>query len=171
MEIRQEKKSERAVVSAIVREAFAAEGRDGDAEEALLSALRKSRSFLPKLSLTAAEDGKPVGYLLFTKADIGGETELALAVLAVLPEYRGRGIGAALVREGHRIAGTLGYGYAVALGEPRYFARLGYLPASLYGIDPPFSAPEEEFTAFRIDPSAEELNGTVLYDAAFRQIF
>lgn len=168
MQIRQEKKSDRDTVGEVVREAFAAEGK-GENESGRVSALRKSRSFVPKLSLVAEEDGKTVGYLLFTKADIGGQTELALSVIAVLAAYRRRGIGAALIREGHRIALALGYRYCVALGEPLYFARAGYLPASLYGIDPPFSASEEDLTAVKLDPSAEELSGTVLYDAAFRQ--
>lgn len=168
MRIRQEKKSDRDIAEEIVREAFAAEGKGGN-ELPPIRALRKSRSFVPKLSLVAEEDGRIVGYLLFTKADIGGETELALSALAVLPAFRRLGIGAALIKEGHRIAGSLGYRYCVALGEPLYFARAGYLPASLYGIEPPFSSPEEDFTAIKLDPSAEELSGTVLYDAAFRQ--
>ena len=60
--------------------------------------------------------GKIVGHIMFTKAMVGNKAVLALAPLSVLPEYQKKGIGAALIKEGHRIAGELGYGYSVVLG-------------------------------------------------------
>ena len=48
--------------------------------------------------------GKIVGHIMFTKAMVGNKAVLALAPLSVLPEYQKKGIGAALIKEGHRIA-------------------------------------------------------------------
>lgn len=168
MQIRQEKRSDRDVVYEVIREAFSdAEGRSGQEQE-LVNALRGSRSFLPKLSLVAVEGRTVVGHILFTKADIGGQTELALAPVCVLPEYRKKGIGTALIREGHRIAETLGFTCSAVLGSPFFFGRTGYLPASLYGVKPPKKVPDENFMLYRFSSSREAPKGTVLYDAAFR---
>lgn len=53
----------------------------------------------------------------FENAQLMSE-ELALAPLAVLPEYQRKGVGRSLIREGHRIAKSLGYNYSVVLGNP-----------------------------------------------------
>lgn len=168
MQIRQEKRTDRAAVSEVIRESFAdTEGRNGREQE-LVDALRGSRSFLPRLSLVAVEGRSVVGYALFTKADIGGQTELALAPICVLPEYRRQGIGTALIREGHRVAAALGFTCSAVLGSPFFFGRAGYLPASLYGVKPPKKMPDENFMLFHLSAEREVPKGTVLYDAAFR---
>ncbi len=114
MQIRQENKSDWNSVYRVVREAFRkAEHSDGNEQE-LVTALRKSAAFVPELSLVAEENGSVVGYVLFTEARIGNRTGLALAPLAVLPDFQNKGIGAALVREGHRRAGELRYGCCVS---------------------------------------------------------
>lgn len=58
----------------------------------------------------AEEKGKIMGYIMFTKATIGEREVLALAPLAVLPEYQRKGVGTALIREG-QIGRLLCYGY------------------------------------------------------------
>ena len=110
MLIRQEKQTDFAAVYQLVKTAFAgAEHADGN-EQDLVDALRKSEAFIPALSLVAEIAGEIAGYILFTKARAGGEPVLVLAPLAVLPGYRKRGVGGALIREGHRIAAMLGDG-------------------------------------------------------------
>lgn len=104
MTVRQERGTDHAVVYAVVKTAFAsAEHSDGN-EQDLVTALRDSGSFVPELSLVAEEDAKIVGHILFTKADVGGHTVLALAPLSVLPTHQRKGIGQTLIAEGHRIA-------------------------------------------------------------------
>lgn len=129
MVIRQEKAEDYEAVYHVVQEAFQnAEHTDGN-EQNLVVALRKSKAFIPQLSLVAVEDQRVVGYILFTKAVVNGVQVLALAPLAVLPEYQNRGIGLDLIAEGHRAARSLGYGYSVVLGHPQYYPKAGYLPA------------------------------------------
>ena len=104
MLIRQEKAEDYEAVYHVVQEAFRnAEYTDGN-EQNLVVALRKSKAFIPQLSLVAVEDQRVVGYILFTKAVVNGVQVLALAPLAVLPEYQNRGIGLDLIAEGHRAA-------------------------------------------------------------------
>ncbi len=167
MNIRQETTADYVSVYNVVRTAFAAAEQSDGHEQDLVTALRKSESFIPELSLVATAHGKITGHILFTKAVIGRRTELALAPLSVLPAYQNQGIGLMLMTEGHRIARKLGYDYSVVLGHAQYYPKAGYRPASLYGIKAPFAVPDENFMALKLNPSAEPLAGTIAYDPAF----
>ena len=165
--IRQEAPADYDEVYEVVRAAFAcAEHSDGN-EQDLVNALRKSVAFLPELSLVAQRDRKIVGHVLFTRAQVGGTEQLALAPLSVLPAYQRQGIGTALILEGHRIARELGYDYSVVLGSETYYPRLGYVPAPRYGIRPPFAAPEANFMAFPLRGTAPVVSGVLKYAPEF----
>ncbi len=165
--IRQETVTDYDVIHRVVREAFAtAVHRDGN-EQDLVAALRKGESYIPELSLVAIQDGEIVGHILFTRATIEGRSILALAPLSVLPEAQRQGIGSALVREGHRIAETMGFGCSVVLGDPGYYARFGYVPASQFGIRAPFPVEDENFMVARLRPKADLPAGVVRYASAF----
>lgn len=167
MNIRQEQPADYDTVYRVVKEAFASgEHTDGDEQE-LVVRLRESGSFIPELSLVAVEDGKIVGHILFTQAAVNGTKVLALAPLSVLPAYQNRGIGQALIREGHRVVKKLGYQYSVVLGHKAYYPRSGYVPASRYGIKAPFEVEDESFMAVRLGEAVSNLNGVMEYDAAF----
>lgn len=167
MVIRQEKADDYEAVYHVVKEAFQnAEHTDGN-EHNLVAALRKSKAFIPELSLVAVEDQRIVGHILFTKALVKEVEVLALAPLAVLPEYQNRGIGLSLIAEGHRAARRLGYGYSVVLGHPQYYPKAGYLPASRYGIRAPFPVADENFMAICLGAEQKPLDGTMEYDPAF----
>lgn len=167
MIIRQEQFNDYDVVHQVVKAAFAnAEHSDGN-EHKLVSALRNSKAFVPRLSLVAICDGNIVGHILFTKATVDAKTVLVLAPLSVLPTYQRQGIGLALLTEGHRVAQELGYEYSIVLGHPQYYPKAGYRPASLYGIKAPFKVPDDSFMAIKLKQTAEFLNGTVEYDPAF----
>lgn len=165
--IRQEKERDFERVYDVVKTAFeTAEHSDG-AEQDLVVKLRKSGSFIPELSLVAVSDDKIVGHILFTKIKIVELTALALAPLAVLPEYQRQGIGSALIVEGHKIAARLNYDYSVVLGSNRYYPKFGYIPASRYNIKAPFDVEDELFMAVKLNENAKEASGTVEYDKAF----
>lgn len=165
--IRQETKADYETVYSVVQQAFeSAEHADGN-EQDLVENLRKSDAFVPELSLVAVLDDKIIGYILFTKARIGEETVLALAPLAVLPAYQGKGIGTALIREGHKVAGKLGYGYSVVLGSETYYPKFGYVPASRFGIKAPFDAPDENFMAYKLNENKGAVSGTMEYAREF----
>ena len=167
MIIRQERLEDYDAVDHIVKEAFeSAEHSDGN-EQDLVVELRKSKSFIPELSLVAVEDGKIVGHILFTKALVQGVEVLALAPLSVLPDYQNKGIGLSLMKEGHGIAHKLGYEYSVVLGHSKYYIKAGYTPASKYGIKAPFEVEDESFMAICLNGTVGKLNGVMEYDEAF----
>jgi len=165
--IRQERLEDYDEVYHVVKEAFeSAEHADGN-EQDLVVELRKSKAFIPELSLVAVEDDKIVGHILFTKALVQGVEVLALAPLSVLPDYQNRGIGLSLIKEGHEIAHKLGYQHSVVLGHSKYYPKAGYMPASQYGIKAPFEVDDESFMAICFSESQNKLNGIIEYDKAF----
>ena len=167
MEIRQETQNDYMRVYEVVKQAFATAEHSDGTEQDLVTALRKSVSFIPELSLVAVENGTIIGHILFTKAYIGEDTELALAPLAVIPAYQRKGIGMALMKKGHSVAKTLGYDYSIVLGHPNYYPKAGYVPAITYGIKAPFEVPKENFMALKLNPEAKAVEGCIRYDAAF----
>ena len=165
--IRKENKNDYNEVYNIIKKAFeTAEHSDGN-EQDLVVILRKSKAFIPELSLVAVEENKIVGYILFTKIKIKDNIELALAPLAVLPEYQRKGIGKKLIETGHNIAKNLGYHYSIVLGSENYYSKMGYIPAIQYGIKAPFQVPDENFMAIKLNDTNIEIKGTVEYAKEF----
>ena len=167
VEIRQESQKDYEEVYRVVKKAFKmAEHSDGN-EQDLVVALRNSDSFIPELSLIAVKEDKIIGYILFTKIKIGNYEELALAPLAVLPEYQKQGIGSMLIEQGHKIAKKLGYHYSIVLGSENYYPKFGYIPAIQCGIQAPFEVPNENFMAVKLNNTDTEIKGIVQYAKEF----
>lgn len=167
MVIRPEEERDLRAIDSLVKRAFeSAEHADGNEHE-LVCALRKGEAYLPELSLVAETGGRLAGHIMFTKAAVGDAAVLALAPLSVLPEYQRQGVGTALIREGHRIARELGYGWSIVLGSETYYPRAGYLPADSFGIKAPFDVPRENFMACKLFDGAPAIRGTVRYAEEF----
>ena len=165
MKIRQEERKDHKEVYKLIKEAFAtAEHADGN-EQDLAEALRKSRAFVPELSLVAEEDGEIIGHILFTEAKVGEDRVLALAPLSVKPGYQRQGVGAALIRQGHKIAGELGYSWSLVLGSD--YPKFGYVPAEKVGIQVPEGFPSPNFMAARLREEAAPVKGEVVYAQEF----
>lgn len=165
--IRQETAADRKAVYAAVRAAFQnAQHTDHD-EHNLVERLRQSDAFLPQLSLVAESDNQIVGHILFTQAMVSARPVLALAPLSVVPERQHEGIGSALVRAGHRAALSIGHTFSVVLGHPAYYPRFGYMPASLYGVQPPFPVPDDAFMACNLLGRPDRAEGVIQYAPAF----
>lgn len=167
IQIRKESAADYTAVYDLILRAFqGAEHSDGT-EQDLVVRLRKSTAFIPSLSLVAVEDHTIVGHLLFSKIELDGLPALSLAPLAVLPERQKQGIGTLLIQEGHRIARELGYQWSIVLGSEQYYPRLGYQPASQFGIRAPFGVPDENFMALHLFSSPSPVNATVTYAKEF----
>lgn len=148
--IRQEQEKDWGSVYGVVKAAFEdTEYADGD-EQDLVNRLRKSKAFVPELSLVAEWESKVIGHILFTKSGIGDNVSLALAPVSVLPEYQGKGVGGKLIEAGHRIAKTLGFDSVIVVGHPTYYPRFGYSSASKWGISAPFEVPDDCFMALEL---------------------
>lgn len=175
MMIRQEKEADRQQVFAVIEKAFEKEENSDQNEQFLVERLRKSTAFVPDLSLVAEVDGAIVGYILLTKIKLNGEQgkiqSLALAPVAVHPDYQHRGIGAKLIETAHSKAKELGFESAVVLGHPGYYPRFGYKKAADFAIKLPYNVPDDYCLAVELKANSlrDKGNTTVEYSKEFGQ--
>lgn len=152
----------------------------GTAEAELVDAIRSGPDFLPELSLVAATpDGSILGHVLLSRVALQPDAAeepridvLALAPLAVLPPYQGRGIGTALLQQVLAVADTRDEPLTVVVGSPALYARFGFVPAADLGISGPYEGAGDAFQA-RLRPGIEPEEapaGTVIYPAMFDEV-
>ena len=165
--IRTETPADYPAVDHILKDAF---GKD---EEAILvENLRKHPDFIPALSLVAELDGQMLGHILFSVITIEGvkhkPRSLALAPVAVLPQWQNKGIGRQLIEAGLATARQLGFNSVVVLGHELYYPKFGFKPASLWRIVAPFPVPENNFMAMPLHPDGlDGVSGVVKYPEPF----
>jgi predicted N-acetyltransferase YhbS len=122
-EIRAERPEEAEAVEALVAQVFGP-GRF------VKSAYRLREGVDPEkdLSFVAMECGELRGSVRFWPIYIGEQSALLLGPLAVQPDQRGRGIGIGLMQAGIEEAKRLGHSAIVLVGDPPYYARVGFTP-------------------------------------------
>ncbi|MBC2253598.1 N-acetyltransferase [Listeria welshimeri] len=170
MIIRKEQPQDFQAIRRVNEEAF-----KGTVEADLIESIRSSDYYQPSLSLVVeAFDGNIVGYLMFSEISLeaagGSRFILALAPLAVLPEYQGSRIGSKLMEEGIRLAREKAYPAIAVLGHADFYPRFGFISSEQFGIRAPFDVPAEYFMLLELyDGSLENLAGTIHYPAAFSE--
>jgi uncharacterized protein (TIGR03083 family) len=143
----------------------------GEQVPRLVHALRAAGLEADRVELVADDDGVVVGHVLVTPIPLetapGATTTLAcLSPLGVRPDVQGRGIGAALVRAALAEAGRRGGPAVVLEGDPAYYRRFGFVPASGHGLRRPSErTPERAFQVRVLRGPAPR--GRALYPAAF----
>jgi predicted N-acetyltransferase YhbS len=172
LQIRTERPADFAGVEALIETAFADVMYSDHREHQLVASLRKSPAFIPDLSLVAEQNGKIVGHILLTRAQIQHGQQaveiLALAPVSVLPDFQNQGIGSKLIEEAHRRASSSGFIAIALLGHAAYYPRFGYRPAASYGLRFPFEAPDENCMLLELEEGAlDGITGTVKYAEAF----
>lgn len=153
--IRDETAGDAESVRHVVAEAF---GRPDEAD--LVAAIHAGGHAVIALVAVVGEPGgleTVAGSVLFspvtTEPARPGLRGLGLAPLAVARHHQRRGIGAALVAEGLRRAAESGYDFAVVLGDPHYYARFGFTPASGFALGSVYDA-GDAFMAQELRPGA-----------------
>ncbi|MGB7529525.1 GNAT family N-acetyltransferase [Sphingobacterium cellulitidis] len=171
--IRREEGSDFQAISELIKSAFENEEMSDHQEQFLVDRLRLSKGFIPDLALIAQIEERIVGYILLTKVEILSINEskhstLALAPVAVLPEFHGQGIGSQLVNFAHQRAQELGYESVVLLGHEDYYPRFGYRKARDFDIKLPFDVPDENCMVIELIPNAlQGVSGIVQYPSEF----
>jgi putative acetyltransferase len=108
------------------------------AEAELVDQLRTAGRLV--ISLVAEADEAIVGHAGFSPVTLElGSTGMGLAPVAVIEGYRCRGIAAELVRCGLEECRAVDVGWVVVLGDPAYYARFGFRPASDFGLRDEFN--------------------------------
>ena len=175
LKIRQEQIEDYDLTEIVVKLAFANAEHSDQKEHLLVSRMRKSNSFIRKLSLVATDKDniKILGHILLSKIKIRKDDNewvesLALAPVSVLPEYQNKGIGGLLIIEALKEAKELGYSSVVVLEHPEYYPKFGFKKASLWGIKAPFEVPDDAFMAIELSENAlDYASGMVEYPSVF----
>lgn len=145
-------------------------------EGRLIEKLRHNKAFISRLSLVAEVEGRVVGHILFFPIEVKEEEgivslSLALAPMAVSPEFQKRGIGGRLIMSGLEMAQKLHHRSAIVLGHAEYYSKFGFKPASLWNIRAPFDVPNEAFMAIELTTNGlKDVEGTVLYPNEFGEV-
>jgi len=170
IQIRPEHKNDISAISMINDMAFGQE-----AEGNLIVKLRKNKNFIKDLSLVACMGNEIIGHILFSKIVIKNDTEefesLALAPMAVIPEFQGLGIGSQLINKGLQKAIKLGYESVIVLGHENYYTRFNFTPASQFQISCPFEVPDTNFMAIELKKgNLDKVSGCVVYPKEFENL-
>lgn len=172
--IRQEQEEDYEVTEKIVERAFVDAEHSDNNEHKLVSRIRNSNAFIPKLSLVAVDTdhNKIVGHILLSKITINNGNQivdsLALAPISVLPEFQNKGVGKHLIFKALKEAKELEYNSVIVLGHPIYYPKFGFEKASQWGIKAPFEVPDEAFMALELRVNAlNNVSGTVEYPTIF----
>ncbi|MEV5000637.1 GNAT family N-acetyltransferase [Nocardioides sp. LML1-1-1.1] len=123
---------------------------------------------LARAQLVAADGDEVVGHVGLSHAWLDARSELidilVLSPLSVVPERQGTGIGAALLAAAVAEAERLGVPVVVLEGDPGYYARHGWAPASSYGIEAPsHRIPGPAFQVVALRGHEPWMTGRVVY--------
>jgi putative acetyltransferase len=137
----------------------------GAAEARIIADVRAEGAAL--VELTALEDGRIVGHILFSAMHCDPARRVAgLGPLAVSPDRQRLGVGSALTRAGLEACRALGVEAVVVLGHPAYYPRFGFSREAASLIASPY-AESPGFMALALRDGALALPLRVSYPAAF----
>lgn len=177
--IREETPDDAAAIDQLLRSAF-----DGNYEARLVTLLRDTGKLgrstsvdqpaaaINGLSLVAVHDDEIVGTIQFSQIALNAIPQPAhgLAPVAVVERCRRQGIAADLVEAGLEMIRQMGSTFVVVLGDPAYYMRFGFQPASSFGLDSIYNA-GDAFMAMPLGAGSSEMpSGLVTYDEAFEVV-
>ena len=164
--IRPERTTDYRAIDSLLNAAF-----EQDSESLLVHELRTTHDFISALSLVLEIKNHVSGYLLLYPIRINSDKNriksLALAPMAILPEYQNQGWGGNLVEYSLAQAKLKGWDSVIVLGHPNYYPKFGFQPASKFAVHGPFKVPDEVFMALELKPRALESGGDVVYPEPF----
>ncbi|PJG60593.1 GNAT family N-acetyltransferase [Aeromonas cavernicola] len=140
-------------------------------EATLVNQLRECGAAV--VTMLEEEEFEFMGHLMLSPITINGVEGpwLGLAPVAVHPAWQGQGIGSGLIRAALDTALEMDWHAVVVLGDPTYYRRFGFRPASDFGLHSIYDVPADSFMAMELQPgSLANLSGEVLYHPLFDQV-
>ena len=137
--IRNEKETDYKLVEDITRKAFYNMYIPGCVEHYLVHVMRGHEDFVPELDFVLELDGKVIGNIMYTKAELtdeeGSKKEIVtFGPVSVLPEYQRKGYGKMLIEHSLNRAAELGYEAVVIFGSPSNYVSSGFKCCKKYNV-------------------------------------
>ena len=137
--IRNEKETDYKLVEDITRKAFYNMYIPGCVEHYLVHIMRGHEDFIPELDFVLELDGKVIGNIMYTKAELtdeeGSKKEIVtFGPVSVLPEYQRNGYGKMLIEHSLNRAAELGYEAVVIFGSPSNYVSSGFKCCKKYNV-------------------------------------
>ncbi|WP_415652623.1 GNAT family N-acetyltransferase [Schleiferilactobacillus harbinensis] len=158
----------------VITAAFATAAHSDGNEAELVANLRQSKTYRPEYDAVAvSDDGRVLGHAMLSLAQVvaadGQQWPIwVLAPVAVLPTEQKRGLGTALIMYLEAMAFGDGIRAISVLGDPAYYGRFGFVPASQYRITAPFTVADENFMVRELQAGGlAQVQGVLRYDPAF----
>ncbi len=164
MQVRSETSEDVAQIVEVLEAAF-----PSAAESVLVRELRENGRLI--ISLVSVEGSRLLGYIGFSPVTLNADViGLGLAPVAVTPGQQGNGIGGALITEGLKRAAERGFELVVVLGDPPYYRRFGFSPASELGLTDEYGG-GDAFQVKLLQPRDKSLRrGVVKYAKEFESL-
>ena len=89
--------------------------------------LREGVASVPELSFCCYEGDQLIGCVKQTKVRLGEDQVILLGPLVVAPEFKSKGIGAALMEEAVSAAGKHNHSCIILVGDLPYYERFGFV--------------------------------------------
>ena len=137
--IRLETKEDYKEVENVTREAFWNVYRPGCMEHYVLHCYRNREDFIKELDFVMEKDGKIIGHVMYSKAEIQADDGRKIPIMtfgpiSILPEYKRKGYGKKLLDYSMQKAKEMGAGALCIEGNIDFYGKSGFVVASTKGI-------------------------------------
>ncbi|MCR4836080.1 MAG: N-acetyltransferase, partial [Bacteroidaceae bacterium] len=151
----------------LTREAFWNVYRPGCTEHYVLNQFRTNPDFIPELDLVMEEDGKIIGHVMFSKAELVLDdgrcvSSWTFGPICIHPDYKRKGYGLKLLQFALEKAREMGIGFLCMEGNIAFYSLAGFDLASKRNIhyhSEPKDAEVPYFLAQELIPGWLEKNG------------
>lgn len=139
MNIRLEQPGDYREVEELTREAFWNVYRPGCTEHFVLNQFRNNPDFISELDFVMEEDGKIIGHIMFSKAELvlddgTRRPSWTFGPISIHPDYKRKGYGFKLLNYALDKARDLGVGFLCMEGNINFYKHAGFDLASKMGI-------------------------------------
>lgn len=139
MKIRLETPADYREVENLTREAFWNVYRPGCVEHFVLKKYRDNPDFVPELDFVMEHDGRIIGHVMYSRAEIIGDDGNVIPAwtfgpISIHPDYKRKGYGLRLLKFSIEKAKALGVGILCMEGNIDFYKHAGFVLASGLGI-------------------------------------
>ncbi|MBO5343231.1 MAG: N-acetyltransferase [Ruminococcus sp.] len=137
--IRLETEKDYCEVENLAREAFWNLSFPGCDEHYFIHVLRSHEAFIPELDYVIEADGKIIGSIMYSKAELIDENGnikpiVSMGPLCIHPDYQRKGLSRILLEFTFELVKNMGYDTVINFGNPDNYVSRGYKSCKKYNI-------------------------------------